>query len=153
MQEEKYEPIGKYLSIAYRAFNMLLDDKLAQYDIARGQFPILIALYHKEGISQQELCDIYNLDKAAVGRAVKKLTEKNFIERKRDPEDKRQYCLYLTEKANSFKSKFLSILKSTEEDIKQGLTEIEVEDFMITLKKIVKNLGVSDVNKLDIKED
>lgn len=140
-----YEPVGKYLSIAYRALNSLLDEQLARYDIDRGQFPILIALYRKEGISQKEICDFYNIDKAAVGRAVKKLVEKEFIIRKTALEDRRQYCLYLTEEAIRLKPVFLDILKSTEKILIQGLTNREVEQLKKMLKTVVKNLGVKDL--------
>ncbi|SDC68184.1 MULTISPECIES: MarR family winged helix-turn-helix transcriptional regulator [unclassified Candidatus Frackibacter] len=135
------DTIAKYLSIAYRAQASLLNKKLADYDIGRGQYPFLIALYHQDGICQQDLCKIYDIDKAAAGRAVKKLEEKGFIKRERDPKDKRCYLLYLTEKSRNFKPVFLNILQSIEEEIKSDLTQEEVEIFMKIIKKICKNLG------------
>ncbi|SJZ52966.1 MarR family winged helix-turn-helix transcriptional regulator [Selenihalanaerobacter shriftii] len=141
---KKLDSIAKYISIAYRAQASLLNDKLADYDIGRGQYPFLIALYHQDEICQQDLCKIYDIDKAAAGRAVKKLEDKGFIKRKRDSEDKRCYLLYLTEKSKKFKPVFMDILYSIEEEIKKGLSQDEVEIFMKLIKKICYNLGFED---------
>ena len=148
----KLEPLGKYLSIAYRALNSYLDRELEEYDIARGQLPFLIALYHKEGVSQQQLCKYYNLDKATAGRAISKLIDIGLVKREKDPEDRRQYNIYLTEKGREFKPLFLDILKSSEERMKKNLSEEELFQFMNTLEKIINNLGVEKIDSWCKKE-
>lgn len=150
MRKENNESLGKYLSIAYRALNSYLDKELEKHDIGRGQFPYLIALYHQEGVSQQDLCDFYNFDKAAAVRAIKTLEEKGFINRKKDPEDRRQYRIYLTEKGKKFKSSFLDILKSSEDLMKKNLSDKEVNQFMDILKTIIKNLGENIPNSIGV---
>ncbi len=137
----KHESLGKYLSISSRALNSYLDRKLEKHDIARGQFPYLIALYHKEGVSQQDLCDFYNFDKAAAVRAIKTLEEKGFVKKEIDLEDRRQYKIFLTEKGKEFKSIFLDILRSSEELMKSGLSEKDINDLIKNLKIIIRNLG------------
>jgi len=141
------DTIAKYLSIAHRAQTSLLNDKLADYDVGRGQYPFLIALYHQEGICQQELCEIYNIDKAAAGRAAKKLEDKGFIQREKDPEDGRKYLVYLTEKSREFKPVFMDILDSIESKLIEGLSQAEINVFLKVIKKISKNLGVDCVRE------
>ncbi len=137
----KNEAFGRYLSIAYRAHATLLNKKLSNYGIGRGQYPFLIALYNHEGICQNRLCDIYNIDKAAAGRALKKLAKEEFIIKKSDPKDKRKHLIYLTTKGKKFKNEFINILNSNEDTIKDGLKEEEIEIFLKVIKKICNNLG------------
>ncbi|MBM7624634.1 MarR family winged helix-turn-helix transcriptional regulator [Sporohalobacter salinus] len=145
-KERDFEPIGKYLSVSYRALNSYLDQKLAEYDVGRGQLPFLIALYRKEGVSQQQLCEYYNFDKATVGRAIAKLRNNNLVKRKKDPEDKRQYKIFLTEKGKKLKPIFLDILKDSEDQMRKNLTEKEINQFLKVLKQIIHNLGVKELS-------
>lgn len=140
-------PIGKYLSITHRAHTSLIDKKFKEkFNISHGQVFILIKIYKNEGINQHKLCEEYNLDKAGVGRIIKKLEEKNLIKRKPDPKDKRKKMIFITEKAKALKSEFFELLGTVESKIKNDLTEEEIEIFLKILKKIYNNL--SD-NKFD----
>src|SRR6056297_297765 len=132
--------IGKYLSIAKRAHSMFLQKKLKTYNIGRGELFILIALYKKDAICQQTLCEYYKLNKAAVGRAVKKLKKKKYIIKKIDKNDKRKMVLFLTKKAKNMKSEFVKILNSVEKTVKKNLTEKEINEFIKISEKISKNI-------------
>lgn len=139
--------IGKYLSIAHRAHTSMLDKKFKEkFGISHGQIFILITLYKNEGINQHRLCKIYDLDKGGVGRIIKKLKEKELIIKEADPEDKRNKLIFLTEKARAMKSDFFQILNKIEKQIKQGLTEEEIETFLKIINKICNNLGVKVYN-------
>jgi len=124
------EPIGKYLSITRRAHAALLDKLLKPYGISHGQIFLLIALYEEEGISQHNLCEIYNLDKAGVGRSLNKLREKGYIRKEIDEVDKRRKKLYLTEKADKFKDKLFNILDTVEKQVRSDLTEEEIKEII-----------------------
>lgn len=134
------DPIGKYLSMTRRAHAAWLDEKFKPYDISHGQILLLFALYNQEGICQHNLCQIYNLNKAAVGRAIKKLKTKGFITKKTDPNDRRKNLIYLTTKAKKFESKFKEILNSVEKEIRKDLTSEEIETFLKVINKIYNNL-------------
>ncbi|MBM7624553.1 MarR family winged helix-turn-helix transcriptional regulator [Sporohalobacter salinus] len=136
---QKY--IGKYLSIARRAHAARLDQKLKPYDISHGQVLLLIALYKQDGIYPKTLCDIYNINKAAVGRGLKKLKNINFITKETDPQDKRRRLIYLTDKAREFQPKLKRALNSIEAEMKTDLTKKEIKTFFKVIKKICNNLG------------
>ncbi|MFW6035698.1 MAG: MarR family winged helix-turn-helix transcriptional regulator [Halothermotrichaceae bacterium] len=143
MEGNDFEPLGKYLSIVFRTLNSILDNKLQEYNIARGEFPFLLALYHKQGVSQQQLSDYYLFDKAVAVRVINKLVKKGFVRREKDPEDKRQYKIYLSSKGQKFKPTFMNILEITEKTMVKGLSSCEKRQFISTLKTIAENLGVN----------
>ncbi len=137
----KDSSIGKYLSITHRAHTSLVDKKFKEkFNLSHGQVFILINIYRDEGICQHRLCEEYNLDKSGVGRILKKLEDKNLVMRKSDPEDKRKKLIYLTDKAKDMKDDFKKLLKEIEEQMRQGLTEQEIETVNTILKKIYNNL-------------
>ncbi len=137
------EPVGKYLSIAWRAHASYLDDKLKDYEISHGQMFILIALYKNEAIYQNTLCKMYNVDKSAIGRGIAKLRNKGFIIKKTHPKDKRKQLIYLTDKAKKFKPILYKILKSAESKLRSNLSKDEVELFLEIIKKMCTNLGAN----------
>ena len=142
----KDSSIGKYLSITHRAHTSLVDKKFKEkFNLSHGQVFILINIYRDEGIYQHKLCEEYNLDKSGVGRILKKLEEKNLVKRKSNPEDKRKKLIYLTNKAIEMKSEFKELLKEIEKQMRQGLTEKEIETVRKVLKKIYNNLDKSNV--------
>jgi len=147
LNDKGLELVGKYISIIYRSMNCILDKQLAVYDIDRGQFPFLIPLYRHEGISQKELCEFYNMDKAAAVRALNKLEIKDYVMRKKDPEDKRQHQLFLTNKAKEFKPQLFKIIKYTENRMLENINEEEIGQLKNILKKISSNLGVEKGGK------
>ncbi|AGB41310.1 transcriptional regulator [Halobacteroides halobius DSM 5150] len=134
------EPIGKYLSMTYRAHVSLLNKKLKPYDISHGQILLLIALYNQEGICQHQICQMYNLNKAAVGRGIKKLEEIGFITKQTDPNDKRKNLIYLTNKAKNFETKFREILCTVENEVRRDLSKKEIKTFLKVINKINHNL-------------
>lgn len=141
-ESEKQVSVGKYISIINRYMNSILDKELQKYDIDRGQFPFLIPLYHKEGISQKELCSFYNMDKAAAVRALNKLEKKGYVKRMKDPDDKRQHQVFLTEKARGFGPKLDEIICKTENTLLKGLEEKEREELSRILSKISSTTGI-----------
>ncbi|MBS4539032.1 winged helix-turn-helix transcriptional regulator [Clostridium sp. D2Q-11] len=140
------EHIGKYLGMIHRLHITLIDKRLEPYDISHGQLFLLLAIYNKEGITQNDLCEMYKIDKAAVSKSIKKLIDEDFLIRERDNKDKRKQLLYLTNKAKNFEGEFRSVLQAIEEDSTKGLSMDELNSFFNVSNKIIDNLS----NKLSI---
>lgn len=153
-EDNEIETIGRYLSIAHRAFLSRLGEQLSDYEISVAQLHLLFPLYKEEGIHQKDLCEIFKIDKGAVGRGLQKLEDNGFVERKDDPEDKRRNLIFLTEKSKKLKPEFISILDSIEEEAKEGLSRGEIETFTETMEKICENLGIEDMEEImEVKND
>lgn len=96
----------------------------------------LLALYESDGLSQQEICNIYNLDEAAVGRCLKKLEDKDFISREPDPEDRRFKRAYLEARGENFRLECMERLENIENTLVSSLDEKEIKNLEESLKKI-----------------
>lgn len=136
MDEEKIESLGKYLSVAFKAFFSLLDKKLNSYDIGAEDLHLLIPIYKDDGLSQKQLCEMFHHDKATIARRLEHLENKNYLNREEDPEDRRRKLIHLTQKSKDKRQEFVKILKSIECNLRTALSSEEVEMFLEILKKV-----------------
>ena len=142
MIDRKREPIGKYLSIINRKGNVFITKEISKFGIGSGQVMFLMELYKKGGISQEELSEGLNIDKATTCRAIKKLEEAEFLTRVKDKNDKRAYKLYLTQKSKDMEESIRDVLRICEDHISKNLSEEEVKTLAMILKKICINSNI-----------
>lgn len=142
MIDTKREPIGKYLSIINRKGNVFITKEISKFGIGSGQVMFLMELYKKDGISQEELSEVLNIDKATTCRAIKKLEEAEFLTRVKDKNDKRAYKLYLTQKSKDMENSIRDVLRICEDHISKNLSEEEVKTLAMILKKICINSNI-----------
>ncbi|MDZ7671779.1 MAG: MarR family transcriptional regulator [Halanaerobiales bacterium] len=133
--------IGKHLSITHRTHTKIIDKFFKkEFNLNYGQVFILSKIYVNDTINQHKLCEEYSLDKAGVGRILKKLERKDFIKRKSDPKDKRSNIIYLTEKSKRMKEDFFQLFDKIESQIRQDLSDEEIDTLINLLKKVQINL-------------
>ena len=99
--------VGKYISIIHRTGSSFLSKEFSKFNIGSGQYMYLIHLYKNDGLSQEELTEILNIDKGTTAKSIKKLETEGFVMRVKDKNDKRINRVYLTPKALEIKDEFL----------------------------------------------
>ena len=142
INETKRAPIGKYISHMYRKGNSFISKEISKFGIGSGQIMFLIELYKNDGISQEELSEILNIDKATTCRAIKKLEKEELLIKVKDENDKRAYKLYLTEKSKSIEDNIKNALNEWEKHISKELSQEEVNILINMLKKICKSKNI-----------
>ncbi len=75
----------------------LFKKELAPYGYVGVMHLILFYIRKRPGASQEEIASHFSLDKTSVARDARRLEEMGHIRRQMDPENRRQYQLYLTE--------------------------------------------------------
>lgn len=144
------DSIGKWISVLYRYGQIYVGRRMKPYNISRGQYIFLVALFKNNGINQEELSNNIKIDKGTTARAIKKLEEEGYVVREIDPEDKRAYKLYVTEKALEIKPKFIEVLSSWTDILSEGFTKEEKELTLKLLKKMAQNATkITKINDID----
>ncbi len=138
MENEKN--LGKCLGRAHRAQAKFLDEILKPYGLWHGQLFLLKYLLSKQVQCHKELCRNRLIDKAAVSRAVSKLCESGYLQKKKDPSDKRKSVLLPTEKAKKFAVVLDDLLEASQNKALEGFSEKEREELFDFLARIVANL-------------
>ncbi|AEB75534.1 MarR family winged helix-turn-helix transcriptional regulator [Clostridium botulinum] len=139
MQKYATESIGRYISHFFRLGSSFLGKEYRKYGIGSGQYQFLIQLYLEDGLSHDELTQRLSMDKATTTRAILKLEQEGYVNRVLNPNDKRKYYIYLTDKAKFQKKDIFNISDKWEQKLVQGLSEKEVDDLIYILRKIAKN--------------
>lgn len=135
------DSIGKWISIIHRHIHVYMFKELQPYNIGKGQFIFLMTLIKKDGISQEELSHILDIDKGTTARALKKLELEGYIERKQDPHDKRAYKVYVTEAGRQIKPVLYELKKNLTDILASNLTKAEKEMALSLLERMAENIS------------
>ena len=131
--------IGRYTSCIYRNFHKYMHNQLQEYNLGSGQFHFLMMLYNKDGVNQETLAETLHINKATSARAIKKLEQQGFVTRQRDTDDKRNYNVFLTEKAKKLKPKIRETLNNWTKILLKDISKEDEEYLYNLLEKIAKN--------------
>jgi DNA-binding MarR family transcriptional regulator len=131
--------IGRYTSCIYRNFHKYMHDQLQEFSLGSGQFHFLMMLYRKDGVNQETLAETLQIDKATSARAIKKLEQQGFVTRKKDTNDRRNYNVFLTEKAKKLKPKIRKTLHNWTKILLKDISKEEEQRLYTLLEKIAQN--------------
>ena len=113
--------------------------RLNGIDITPEQWTILLSLWEKDGITQQELCNATFKDKPSMTRLIDNMERQHLVVRISDKRDRRTNLIHLTKTGRELEGKAFVIANQT---LKEGLKEISMEDLKIAqevLRKIFMN--------------
>ncbi|MBM7662722.1 DNA-binding MarR family transcriptional regulator [Bacillus mesophilus] len=133
------QSLGRWISVLYRYGHVYVSRELEPFGIGKGQFMFLLVLYHEDGLSQDEMARRLNIDKGTTARAIGKLEEEGYVFRKTSELDRRLNHVYLSIKANDFKTQFFTILDRWTDILSEGLTQEEVRMAFDLLEKMSQN--------------
>lgn len=100
---------------------------LEPYGVTGCQFPYLLALNRRGGMSQEEISDMLKTDKTSTAKAVKKLEEDGFVVRRTDASDKRTNRVFLTQKGLDTVPHILDTMKKWDEAVLADISEEEYD--------------------------
>lgn len=82
--------ILREIGMIARALDSISNIEFKTVSLARGQYLYLVRIYEHPGIISEELSNLIKVDRTTIARAVKKLEANGFIERRRDPDNKKK---------------------------------------------------------------
>lgn len=141
MREKEPMPIHTNMSIIYRHGRMMHDKAIKEFGLSGQQMGYLRYVFENPGASQEDIANFLMIDKGAVAKAIKDMMEKGFLRREQNPEDRRAYCLYTTDKARRICMKGQEEARKVEAMITAGLSSEELKIFMQLLDKISENIA------------
>ncbi len=134
-------PIGRLLSIIAKSYLSALNSTLRDLDIDRNYYALLLIEKGNGELTQQELALQLEVDKVTMLRSIDYLSDKNYIQRIKNNNDRRKFNLVLTEKAISALSNIKMAISALNDSALSGLDEKQKEDFYQLLFTIKMNLN------------
>ncbi|WP_256210628.1 MarR family winged helix-turn-helix transcriptional regulator [Sphingomonas sp. OV641] len=124
------------------------DERARQHGATRAQWKALLAISRNEGINQGNLADLLEVEPITLCRLIDRMQESGLVERRRDPNDRRAWQLFLTEKAGPVLEE---LHETADELMSQALLEIsetQIDTMTELLNRIRHNLSASETREV-----
>ncbi|MCF8019494.1 MAG: MarR family transcriptional regulator [Vallitaleaceae bacterium] len=138
---------GRYTSVLYRYNQIIINHLLKPYGFGSGQYLFLLSISNHKGVSQKDLTDHMNVDKATTAKALSKLEKLGFIIRTKDETDRRFYKIYLSEKGIRFMPTLRAHLHQVSEIITKGMNEEQLHQTKELFELMIQN-AIQEVEQL-----
>lgn len=113
--------------------------RLNDMEITPEQWTVLLYLWEKDGVTQQELCNATFKDKPSMTRLIDNMERQHLVIRVPDKKDRRTNKIHLTENGKKLEEKTRFIANKTLKEALHGLTLEELRISQEVLRKIFTN--------------
>lgn len=139
--------LGFLLADVSRLMRRRFDARAREIGLTRAQWRVLAQLRRREGINQTALAEIMEIEPISLGRHIDRLVEKNFVERRPDPRDRRAWRLYLKPDVQPVLDTLRTISNANRKEVLQSIPDEESEALIDTLLKIKGNLTTLEASE------
>jgi DNA-binding MarR family transcriptional regulator len=134
------ESNGYLVRDAHRAFQRLLERRIARYGVTRGQWYFLRVLWTEDGVSQRELSARVGMMEPTTVIALRSMEKAGLIRRVRSREDKRKAQVWLTPKAKRLRGRLLALARDISEAAAAGISHDQLAVFRQVIARMTANL-------------
>jgi MarR family transcriptional regulator, organic hydroperoxide resistance regulator len=131
---------GYLVRDAHRAFQRLLERRIASYGVTRGQWYFLRVLWITDGLSQRELSGRVGMMEPTTVIALRSMERAGLIQRVRGHDDRRKVRVFLTAKARRLRNELLGVAKSITDQAEDGVAARELSVFRRVITRMTANL-------------
>lgn len=133
--------LGFLLADVSRLVRRRFDGRAGTLGLTRAQWRVLAQLRRREGINQTELAEIMEIETITLGRHIDRLQAKGWVERRRDPADRRAWKLFLMPKAQPVLDRMRQLSEATRGEALAGISDADSEQLIETLLAIKANMA------------
>jgi DNA-binding MarR family transcriptional regulator len=134
------ESEGYLVRDAHRAFQRLLEKRIAPYAVTRGQWYFLRVLWTEDGLSQRELSTRVGMMEPTTVIALRSMEKAGLVRRVRSKDDRRKTHVWLTAKAKRMRARLLNIARGINDDADAGIDLKDIAVFRRVIAQMTANL-------------
>ena len=135
-----HESDGYLVRDAHRAFQRLLERRIAPHGVTRGQWYFLRVLWAKDGLSQRELSARVGMMEPTTVIALRSMEKAGLIRRVRSSEDRRVTHVRLTPKARRMRAGLLRLARGINAQADDGIPPEDIAVFRRVIHRMTANL-------------
>ena len=132
--------IGAVIADVARLLRTAFDRRVRTLGITRAQWLVLTRLHRHPGVSQSELADLMEVERASAGRMIDRLEANGWVERRAQDGDRRVKRVYLTPEAERVHRRIWRVAEATVNDALTDLSSRESAQLRALLGRVKKNL-------------
>jgi len=132
--------IGFLIADVARLMRSAFDRRVRRLGLTRSQWQVLSLLHRRPGLSQSELAEMLEVERATAGRMIDRLEQKGWLVRRRDPADRRAWRLHLTGEAEAVQAEMGVIAAGMIDEAMAPLDEEEREALTAMMERVKARL-------------
>ncbi len=132
--------IGYTMTDVARLLRTVFERRVRAAGLTRAQWVIIARLHRRPGLSQSEVADLLEIEKATAGRLIDRMEGKGWIERRADPLDRRVNRLHLTNEAKRIHALIWPIAEATVDAALDDLNASERKVFSGLMQRVKSRL-------------
>ena len=140
LREDLSRNFGFILHDVARLLRTTFDRRVKALGFTRSQWWVLNHLFRNDGITQSELADLLEIEKASLGRLLDRLEAKGWVRREDHANDRRAKRVMLTAEVEPAIKAMRAAAAELRRDALAGLTDGQKEQFVDTLLAVKANL-------------
>jgi MarR family transcriptional regulator for hemolysin len=125
-----------------RVLRKAFDESIAQFGLSRTQWRTLAYLIKTEGMTQTELAQCLELERATIGLTIDHLEKLDFVERRAAEDDRRVWRIFLRPKAIDIIPELRKEADAVYRKMFKGISSANIAIIRTALEKMVGNLRV-----------
>ncbi|MDB5972428.1 MAG: MarR family transcriptional regulator [Hydrocarboniphaga sp.] len=135
------EQLASLMREVTRSLRANVDRRLEPMGLSQAQWRPLLALHQADGpLTQTELARTLEIEAPSLVRLLDRLADKNWIERRSAPGDRRVRQVFLTPSALELIRQILPVVHQVKEEAFARLSAAEIAACLVTLGKIRDNV-------------
>jgi MarR family transcriptional regulator for hemolysin len=137
------QPLAQLLISVAKKYVSIFSQQTTGLDIDRYQYVLVLINLHQEKLTQKALAELLEVDKSFMVNIIDYLSEKGYVSRETNANDRRQQFIKLTKKAKSAIPKIEQTIAHLNDKATASLSESQIKIFTESLLQI--NCNLSDV--------
>jgi DNA-binding MarR family transcriptional regulator len=133
------DQLGYLLGRAHLEHRAIAERELASLGLSGKGFGALILLVREGPLSQQRLGQKQGIDRTTMVAVVDELESSGYVERRRDPRDRRAYSLHATAKGRRVLQRAAEATERAEDEFLAGLTAADRNRLKRLLRTLVQS--------------
>lgn len=138
-QADFSKDFGRQITHLNRLRKRFMSEKLKEFGLGGSMYMYIVSLDRNPGASQDFLVARFFMDKGNVARSAKRLEELGYIRREIDPDDRRQYKLFLTDSGQKLVPIIRTHLAQWSEFLSDGFSDEERSTATDLLERMTEN--------------
>ena len=146
---ETTDSFGFLIHDVARLLRRNFNRRVQSIGLTQEQCRVVLHLSRNEGIQQVDLAELLEIKPITLARLLDKLQESDMIERRRNPDDRRAFRLYLTQQARGTLKKILDVGAATRADANKQISSTDLDKLFSVLSRLKTNLISAEERLLD----
>ncbi|MES2808640.1 MAG: MarR family transcriptional regulator [Bacteroidota bacterium] len=141
MKVKLTEPVSRKLIVLGKAYLAVLSSHMEHLDMDKYYYALTVICHHDGELTQNALAEKLGKDKSVIVKIIDTLADKGFVNRQKNPADRRQHLLVVTDKAKKAVPLIIAEFERMNRSAAKDISAQEMEVFERVLGKMKVNLN------------